>query len=249
MTSLLLVTLIIIICVVPFPCSFLHNTHTDTDDVGAQGWVFDKGFCTFCNQYRCVVGLKDVNVTRKHLVSSFQSIKKIWVSNLHLNFDKFDDIVSYMETIPCHTNITDCPIFHPWKKCIEGPIAAPNSHTILNTTRTVEVLSVQVPTRTREPFHTHHALSLMLTNIGGDSGDGQRYYDEHDQILWETKPHAPNSTADIHIQWMLPEWFHSIENTGPPIIDFPKKINTSAARNNSTSGYHALRFMFLETAK
>ena len=45
------------------------------------------------------------------------------------------------------------------------------------------LLSVTVPTDTREPYHTHQAFSLMIVNIGGDDGDGQRYFGEHDQVI------------------------------------------------------------------
>jgi hypothetical protein len=82
----------------------------------------------------------------------------------------------------------------------------------------------------------------MLTNMGGDSGDGQRYFNEHNGIVFDIKPHKPNATAEVHVQWMLPEWFHSIQNTGP------MKQGTPLTQQNlvqSVGGYHALRIMFL----
>jgi hypothetical protein len=103
----------------------------------------------------------------------------------------------------------------------------------------VQVLSVSVPTNTREPFHTHEAFSFMCINMGGDSGDGQTYFNEHNQIVFNDKPHKPNQSADIHVQWMVPEWFHSIQNTGP------LKAKIGSGYQLSSGGYHALRVMFL----
>ena len=54
----------------------------------------------------------------------------------------------------------------------------------------------------------------MITNVKGDSGCGQKYFEENNNVLFETDPHTPDPNAVLHIQWMLPEWFHSIENTG-----------------------------------
>jgi hypothetical protein len=88
----------------------------------------------------------------------------------------------------------------------------------------------------------------MVVGLYGDGGDGQRYYDEHDHILWEVPPHTPNASVDVHVQWMLPEWFHSIENTGP-LPGTTGRLGTAAGGGFSGGGYAALRVMMLDTVK
>jgi len=138
---------------------------------------------------------------------------------------------------PCVNNTGEPFPFRPWQDCLEGPVAAPKSHTVLWSNDDVQVLYVQVPTLTREPYHVHSDLSFMFVNPNGDNGEGQRYYDETNTVLWEQPPHEPNASAPLQVQFMAPEWFHSIQNLG--------SLNNSLSA--STDGYGAYRFMLRGT--
>jgi hypothetical protein len=141
-----------------------------------QKWVFDDGFCVFANQIRCLRNLASVADVRTDVIRSLQSVDRNSWGVFGIPTAPLEGIVQYIQTAPCELNVTECPVFHPWFACTDGPIAAPNSHKILLKNTDVEVLAVSVPENQREPFHTHQGFSIMIEHIGGDSGDGQRYF-------------------------------------------------------------------------
>ena len=182
-----------------------------------RGWGFDEGFCPFLNEYHCSSddsGTTDLEETRDRISSAMKSVESFFTEELDLAQEMFNDIQVTIKHKKCEFNATDCSPFHPWNDCTEGPVAAPDSHTVLNTTSQVSVLLVQVLPEIKEPFHTHSLSSIMITDVKGDSGCGQKYYDEHNEVLFEQPSHDPDPDAMMHIQFMSPEWFHSIENTG-----------------------------------
>ena len=81
------------------------------------------------------------------------------------------------------------------------------------------------------------------------------------KVVWDHPPHAPNATADVHVQWMQPEWFHSIQNTGTvndkvirgtssrsgQSVDSSVDSSSVGSVGDSSTGYSALRIMLLST--
>ena len=81
------------------------------------------------------------------------------------------------------------------------------------------------------------------------------------KVVWDHPPHAPNATADVHVQWMQPEWFHSIQNTGPVNVKVKRGTSSRSGQSvdssvdsssvgsvgDSSTGYSALRIMLLST--
>ena len=57
--------------------------------------------------------------------------------------------------------------------------------------------------------------------------------------MFDFPPHAPDLNADIHVEWMVSEWLHSFEDTGP--------LNQTQPRAPGPSGFSALRVMLLDT--
>jgi hypothetical protein len=210
-----------------------------------QQWVIDDGFCLWANQIRCRTGQRDVAAVREQVQVSLQSVAAAEWLSVGVPPAAFQKVMDYIETAPCTDNATECTPFRPWLPCADGPVAAPKSHHLITNTSALGLLSVTVPTSTREPFHTHQAFSVMLVNIGGDDGDGQRYFNEHDEIVFDHPPHPPNPNADIHVQWMQPEWFHSIQNTGP--LHHQGAAAVTGAGAVAAGGYAALRAMLLDT--
>lgn len=208
-----------------------HNSGSD------RSWVFDDGFCPYISMLQGALHSNE-SVARAELRRRLSTIpESVITSQCGLPTALMSSIDNYVQTqAPC-TNNTGQPFpFRPWQDCLEGPVAAPKSHTVLWSNDDVQVLFVAVPTMTREPYHVHSDLSLMFVNKDGDNGEGQRYYDEANTVVWEQPPHAPNASAPLQVQFMAPEWFHSIQNLGG--------LNGSLA---SGSGYGAYRFMLRGT--
>jgi quercetin dioxygenase-like cupin family protein len=59
-------------------------------------------------------------------------------------------------------NSATAPEPWPWPETLDAVIAAPGSHRVLMDNERVRVLEVVIEPGTREPEHTHHALSVML---------------------------------------------------------------------------------------
>jgi predicted metal-dependent enzyme (double-stranded beta helix superfamily) len=70
----------------------------------------------------------------------------------------------------------------------------------------VRVLEVVIEPGTREPEHTHRALSVMLI----DQPAHIRYY-VGNELRFES-PQATDCTPGIRVRWMEPEGPHSVEN-------------------------------------
>ena len=209
-----------------------HNTGSD------RGWVFDDdGFCPYISMLQGVLHSNE-SVARAELRRRLSTIpESVVTSQCGLPTALMSSIDDFVQTHAACTNNTGEPFpFRPWQDCLEGPVAAPKSHTVLWSNEDVQVLFVAVPTMTREPYHVHSDLSLMFVNRDGDNGEGQRYFDEANNVVWEQPPHAPNASAPLQVQFMAPEWFHSIQNLGG--------LNGSEASN---SGYGAYRFMLRGT--
>ena len=94
----------------------------------------------------------------------------------------------------------------PWPQTLDAVIAAPGSHRVLIDNKRVRVLEVVIEPGTREPEHTHHALSVMLI----DEPARIRYY-AGDELRFES-PQATESTPGVRVHWMKPEGPHSVEN-------------------------------------
>jgi hypothetical protein len=94
----------------------------------------------------------------------------------------------------------------PWPQTLDAVIAAPESHRVLLDNERVRVLEVMIEPGTREPEHTHHALSVMLI----DQPAHIKYY-VGNELRFES-PQAPDSTPGIQVHWMDPEGPHSVEN-------------------------------------
>lgn len=180
--------------------------------VDGRDWVYDEGFCEYLNEFAACNAI-DLPAAREQLASSMRDVQDVTLDDA-MPEELLKNIVFTINNEPCSLNVSaTCP-FRPWTACTEGPIQAPSSHTLINQTDSVQILTVQISPNHREPFHTHEPFSIMITNVGGDSGCGQNYYDELNEILFSTPPHTPDPYMPLHIQWMLPEWFHAIENTG-----------------------------------
>jgi hypothetical protein len=94
----------------------------------------------------------------------------------------------------------------PWPEEMDAPQAAPASHRVLLDNDQVRVLEVVIEPGTREPEHTHRAVSVMIV----DEPARIRYY-EGDALRFES-PARSGSTPGVRVRWMEPEGPHSVEN-------------------------------------
>ena len=70
----------------------------------------------------------------------------------------------------------------PWPETMDALLAAPASHRVLLENDRVRVLEVIIEPRTREPEHTHRAVSVMIV----DEPSQIRYY-AGDTLLYESR--------------------------------------------------------------
>jgi predicted metal-dependent enzyme (double-stranded beta helix superfamily) len=89
---------------------------------------------------------------------------------------------------------------------LDALIAAPGSHRVLMDNEWVRVLEVVIEPGTREPEHTHQALSVMLV----DQPAHIRYY-VGNELRFESSQ-ATDSAPGTRVRWMKPEGPHSVEN-------------------------------------
>jgi hypothetical protein len=92
----------------------------------------------------------------------------------------------------------------PWPPAMDALRAAPASHRLLLDNDRVRVLEVVIEPRTREPEHTHQAVSVMIV----DEPAMIRYY-QAGSLLFES-PARPEPGPSV--SWMEPEGPHSVEN-------------------------------------
>jgi len=90
----------------------------------------------------------------------------------------------------------------PWPQTMDALQAAPASHRLLLENDRVRVLEVEIEPGSREPEHTHQAVSVMIV----DEPARIRYY-QGDALLFESQA-APG----VRVHWMEPEGPHSVEN-------------------------------------
>lgn len=84
--------------------------------------------------------------------------------------------------------------------------AAPASHRVLMENSQVRVLEVVIEPGSREPEHTHEAVSVMIV----DEPARIRHY-EGEALRFES-PGRSGSLAGVRVLWMEPEGLHSVEN-------------------------------------
>ena len=89
---------------------------------------------------------------------------------------------------------------------MDALVAAPASHRVLLENDRVRVLEVVIEPRTREPVHTHQAVSVMIV----DEPARIRYY-QGGAPLYES-PARSESPPGVRVRWMEPEGPHSVHN-------------------------------------
>lgn len=94
----------------------------------------------------------------------------------------------------------------PWPRTMDALAAAPASHRVLIENSQVRVLEVVIEPGSREPEHTHEAVSVMIV----DEPARIRYY-EGEALRFES-PGRSGSPAGVRVLWMEPEGPHSVEN-------------------------------------
>ena len=94
----------------------------------------------------------------------------------------------------------------PWPTTMDVLIAASASHRVIMENSQVRVLEVVIELGSREPEHTHQAVSVMIV----DEPARIRYY-EGDALRFES-PERAGSPAGVRVRWMEPEGPHSVEN-------------------------------------
>ena len=109
--------------------------------------------------------------------------------------------------------------FHAYTHANDGPVASPESHTILFQTSAIRVLHVHMAPRFREPYHTHHRPCLMFDT----QQTALDYYGPDGTILFHGPPY--NASSPLFADSLVPEWLHSVAST-------------------STLTYHAIRIEF-----
>ena len=95
----------------------------------------------------------------------------------------------------------------PWPEAMDALLAAPGSHRVLLENDRVRVLEVVIEPRTREPEHTHRAVSVMIV----DEPSRIRYY-AGDTLRYESQGRDGSSPPGERVSWMEPEGPHSVEN-------------------------------------
>ena len=94
----------------------------------------------------------------------------------------------------------------PWPETMDALTAAPSSHRVLLDNDQVRVLEVVIEPGTREPEHTHRAVSVMIV----DEPARIRYY-QGDELLFDSGD-QPASAPGPRVSWLEPEGPHSVEN-------------------------------------
>ena len=89
---------------------------------------------------------------------------------------------------------------------MDALVAAPSSHRVIMENSQVRVLEVVIEPGSREPEHTHEAVSVMIV----DEPARIRYY-EGDALRFES-PARSGSSDGVRVSWMEPEGPHSVEN-------------------------------------
>jgi predicted metal-dependent enzyme (double-stranded beta helix superfamily) len=95
----------------------------------------------------------------------------------------------------------------PWPETMDALQAAPTSHRLLLDNDRVRVLEVVIEPGTREPEHTHRAVSVMIV----DEPARIRYY-QGDALLFESQARSEPQPG-ARVRWMEPEGPHTVENT------------------------------------
>jgi hypothetical protein len=90
---------------------------------------------------------------------------------------------------------------------MDALLAAPASHRVLLENDRVRVLEVIIEPRTREPEHTHRAVSVMIV----DEPSQIRYY-AGDTLLYASRGRDGSFPPGERVSWMKPEGPHSVEN-------------------------------------
>ncbi|SDQ87912.1 cupin domain-containing protein [Natronobacterium texcoconense] len=99
----------------------------------------------------------------------------------------------------------------PWPDSLDAVEAAPDSHVVLLENDRVRVVEVIIPPGEKEPLHTHRWPSVMMV----DRAARIRYYDENDDLAYESPEREDGETADRsppETEWMEPEGPHAVEN-------------------------------------
>jgi hypothetical protein len=94
----------------------------------------------------------------------------------------------------------------PWPRTLDALVAAPSSHRVILENSQVRVLEVVIEPGSREPEHTHEAVSVMIV----DEPARIRYY-EGDALRFES-PARSGSPVGVRVRWMESEGPHSVEN-------------------------------------
>jgi quercetin dioxygenase-like cupin family protein len=87
---------------------------------------------------------------------------------------------------------------------MDALVAAPGSHRVIMENSRVRVLDVVIEPGSREPEHTHQAVSVMIV----DEPARIRYY-EGEALRFES---PAGSAAGVRVSWLEPEGPHSVEN-------------------------------------
>ena len=74
----------------------------------------------------------------------------------------------------------------------------------------------------------------------GDNGQGMMYFNETNSTVFAVLPHPPNASVPLLVEFMQPEWLHSIQNIGG--------LPTRATIQGGGQSYGSYRFMFDGTA-
>ena len=112
---------------------------------------------------------------------------------------------------PCAINSSVPPLpVRPFFSCIEGPLQSPATHHRVFESKLCRVLRVDVPPGQMEPFHAHGRFHIML-----EQGPlwGLNYRNETNATVFSRPPLGAGAPQHTRVQWMDPEWIHSVENT------------------------------------
>eukprot|EP00013_Stygamoeba_regulata_P028660 CAMPEP_0177665430 /NCGR_PEP_ID=MMETSP0447-20121125/21047_1 /TAXON_ID=0 /ORGANISM="Stygamoeba regulata, Strain BSH-02190019" /LENGTH=233 /DNA_ID=CAMNT_0019171517 /DNA_START=165 /DNA_END=866 /DNA_ORIENTATION=- len=108
-------------------------------------------------------------------------------------------------TPPTSSRVFD---FHPYDPAMDGPVAAPRSHTVAWRSPRVDVVHWTLSAQYQEPYHTHPLASLTFIVFPA----GRTYYDSHGTATSSTGPYTGHHPR-LAINCQEPEWLHSIHNT------------------------------------
>eukprot|EP00756_Hemistasia_phaeocysticola_P042472 Hpha_TRINITY_DN16972_c1_g3::TRINITY_DN16972_c1_g3_i1::g.55822::m.55822 len=97
--------------------------------------------------------------------------------------------------------------FHPYTDCMDGPVIAPKSHTLVYQNEKVQVIHWHLSPGYQEPYHTHVLASLTYVLMPA----GRTYYNATGGAVSTTTPyHGDGKPLELFPQ--EPEWLHSIGN-------------------------------------